>query len=91
MYLLQKPTVPDGAYVTHTQIHYTPKDVLHRRLIQTIYRRLVKEKRACPDVGSHWDTIGFQGTDPCTDLNRSMGVLSLLQVRRQNKHAQPFC
>ena len=60
---------------------------MHRRLIQTIYRRITKEKRACPDVGSHWDTIGFQGTDPCTDLNRSMGVLSLLQVQPQNKHA----
>ncbi|CAM9392164.1 unnamed protein product, partial [Laminaria digitata] len=62
------------------KIPYTPKDIMHRRLIQTIYRRMTKEKRACPDVGPHWDTIGFQGTDPCTDLNRSMGVFSLLQV-----------
>jgi hypothetical protein len=28
--------------------------------------------------GMHWNTIGFQGRDPATDL-RSTGVLSLLQ------------
>ncbi|CAM9731746.1 unnamed protein product, partial [Pylaiella littoralis] len=61
------------------QIKYTPDEVMHRRLIQTIYRRMTKEKRACPDVGPHWDTIGFQGIDPCTDLNRSMGMFALFQ------------
>ncbi|CAM9605659.1 unnamed protein product, partial [Hapterophycus canaliculatus] len=64
----------------YAQMKYTPDDVVHRRLIQTVFRRLTKEQRACPDVGSHWDTIGFQGTDPCTDLNRSMGIFALLQV-----------
>ena len=29
------------------------------------------------DKGTHWNLIGFQGLDPSTDLNRSMGVLSL--------------
>ncbi|CAM9284472.1 unnamed protein product [Ectocarpus sp. 6 AP-2014] len=62
------------------QIKYAPADVVHRRLIQTIYRRMTNEKRACPDVGPHWDTVGFQGTDPCTDLNRSMGIFALFQV-----------
>lgn len=31
-------------------------------------------------VGSHWGNIGFQGLDPCTDINRSMKMLSVLQV-----------
>ncbi|CAM9227852.1 unnamed protein product [Ectocarpus fasciculatus] len=62
------------------QIKYVPADVVHRRLIQTVYRRMTNEKRACPDVGPHWDTVGFQGTDPCTDLNRSMGIFALFQV-----------
>ncbi|CAM9513205.1 unnamed protein product, partial [Scytosiphon promiscuus] len=62
------------------QVQYTWDDVVHRRLIQTIYKRLTNEQRTCPGVGSHWDTIGFQGTDPSTDLNRSMGIFSLLQV-----------
>lgn len=66
---------------TRSQIKYSPDDVMHRRLIQTIYRRMTNEKRTCPNVGPHWDVIGFQGNDPCTDLNRSMGVFALFQVR----------
>lgn len=31
-------------------------------------------------VGAHWGNIGFQGLDPCTDINRSMRMLSVLQV-----------
>lgn len=31
-------------------------------------------------TGGHWETIGFQGLDPRTDLNRSMKMLSVLQV-----------
>eukprot|EP00903_Cladosiphon_okamuranus_P006214 g6108.t1 len=76
---------PDGVQLRDevflfTQIKYSPDDVIHRRLIQTIYRRITNEKRTCPDVGPHWDVIGFQGNDPCTDLNRSMGVFALFQV-----------
>lgn len=54
---------------------------MHRRIIQTVYRRMTGDKRACPDEGPHWDTVGFQGNDPRTDLNRSMGMFSLVQVR----------
>ncbi|CAM9272721.1 unnamed protein product, partial [Sphacelaria rigidula] len=63
-----------------SQVHYTPADVVHRRIIQTVYRRMTGDKRACPDEGPHWDTVGFQGNDPRTDLNRSMGMFSLVQV-----------
>lgn len=62
---------------------------MHRRLIQTIFRRMTDEKRSVPDVGPHWDVIGFQGNDPRTDLNRSMGVFALFQVcarRRVDTH-----
>lgn len=41
---------------------------------------MTHEKRTCPNVGPHWDVIGFQGNDPCTDLNRSMGVFALFQA-----------
>jgi hypothetical protein len=34
----------------------------------------------CPAIGPHWDNIGFQGIDPCTDVNRSMKMLAVLQV-----------
>ncbi|GMS89755.1 hypothetical protein PENTCL1PPCAC_11930 [Pristionchus entomophagus] len=33
----------------------------------------------CPRTGSHWQTVGFQGTDPSTDL-RGVGILGLLQL-----------
>lgn len=33
-----------------------------------------------PSTGKHWERIGFQGMDPRTDLNRSMKMLSILQV-----------
>ena len=33
-----------------------------------------------PSTGKHWERIGFQGNDPRTDLNRSMKMLSILQV-----------
>jgi hypothetical protein len=33
-----------------------------------------------PLVGKHWEAIGFQGLDPSTDLNRSMKMLTILQV-----------
>jgi hypothetical protein len=32
-------------------------------------------------TGPHWEKIGFQGVDPRTDLNRSMKMLTVLQVR----------
>ena len=31
-------------------------------------------------AGPHWEEIGFQRGDPSTDLNRSMGIFSILQV-----------
>jgi hypothetical protein len=47
--------------------------------LQTIYRKITKSPRDVLLVGRHWEDIGFQGTDPSTDL-RGCGVLSLLQM-----------
>ena len=33
----------------------------------------------CPRYGSHWESIGFQGNDPATDL-RGVGFLGLVQA-----------
>lgn len=33
----------------------------------------------CLRYGSHWESIGFQGRDPATDL-RGAGLLGLLQI-----------
>ncbi|CAN0429858.1 unnamed protein product, partial [Phaeothamnion confervicola] len=38
------------------------------------------ESRSCIVHRRSWGAIGFQGMDPRTDLNRSQGMLTLLQV-----------
>lgn len=35
--------------------------------------------QVCPSIGRHWEVLGFQGGDPRTDLNRSGGLLNVLQ------------
>lgn len=50
---------------------------VHMRVLQTIYKRLIGSKLDCPRYGVHWETIGFQGTDPATDL-RGTGFLGLM-------------
>ncbi|KAG1690570.1 hypothetical protein DVH05_028073 [Phytophthora capsici] len=48
-------------------------------ILQTIYRKIMKTSRDVPLIGRHWEDIGFQGSDPSTDL-RGCGMLSLLQI-----------
>ena len=48
-------------------------------MLRTIYRQLTSTTVDCPRYGDHWETIGFQGTDPSTDL-RGVGVLGLVQA-----------
>lgn len=56
-------------------------------MLRTIYRQLTSTTVDCPRYGSHWETIGFQGTDPSTDL-RGVGILGLVQVMTNQTH--PF-
>jgi hypothetical protein len=56
----------------------------HRIIISCMSKVLVVDNGGgstmCPRQGAHWEAIGFQGSDPRTDLNRSMKMLSVLQV-----------
>jgi len=54
-------------------------EVLHLRLLQSVWRRLAASSDTPPRVGSHWECIGFQGDDPSTDL-RGVGLLGLLHL-----------
>ena len=39
--------------------------------------------------GAHWATVGFQGGDPSTDINRAFKVFALLQALRWvEKHGE---
>ena len=58
---------------------YYFKDPMHLSMLRTIYRQLTSTTVDFPRYGSHWETIGFQGTDPSTDL-RGVGILGLVQV-----------
>ncbi|KAG7392760.1 ELMO domain-containing protein 3 [Phytophthora pseudosyringae] len=48
-------------------------------ILQTIYKKITQKNRDVLLMGRHWEDIGFQGSDPSTDL-RGCGVLSLLQI-----------
>ncbi|XP_061299379.1 ELMO domain-containing protein 3 isoform X1 [Pezoporus flaviventris] len=52
---------------------------VHMRILQTIYKKLTRSHLGCPRYGAHWEELGFQGTDPGTDL-RGTGMLALMQL-----------
>jgi hypothetical protein len=57
-------------------------NMIHRRILLTIYRLLVRPRREAPDpltIGREWGALGFQGNNPGTDL-RSTGLFGLLQL-----------
>ena len=53
-------------------------DGKHHEMVKTIYTFLTDDQN-CPDVGAHWQKIGFQQNDPKTDI-RGGGMLSILHV-----------
>eukprot|EP00962_Isochrysis_galbana_P011042 scaffold3092_cov121-Isochrysis_galbana.AAC.3 len=62
---------------------------MHERVLASCYRALTKEERAPPRYGNHWDAVGFQGTDPATDL-RGAGMLAPLQLLHFAKRLPPL-
>uniref|UniRef100_A0A1A8S6N8 ELMO/CED-12 domain containing 3 n=1 Tax=Nothobranchius rachovii TaxID=451742 RepID=A0A1A8S6N8_9TELE len=61
------------------QCHVDNSQTVHMRVLQTIYKRLIRSRLDCPRYGAHWENIGFQGTDPATDL-RGTGFLGLMHA-----------
>jgi ELMO/CED-12 family len=53
--------------------------VVHERVLVSIYRGLLGSSECPPVFGSHWEAIGFQGSDPATDV-RGGGVFGLLLI-----------
>ena len=52
---------------------------VHLAVLHTLYTRLTGTDRAMPRYGKHWEELGFQGSDPATDL-RGCGMLGLTQL-----------
>jgi len=66
-------------FFTIAKCSYDDSNPLHFRVLQTIYRRLTGATFDCPRYGKHWEDIGFQQSDPATDL-RGTGFLSLFHL-----------
>jgi len=60
-------------------ISFSNEEVIHLAMLRTIYRQLTSTTLDCPRYGAHWEEIGFQGSDPSTDL-RGVGILGLVQA-----------
>ncbi|XP_027716232.1 ELMO domain-containing protein 3 [Vombatus ursinus] len=55
------------------------EDPVHSRVLQTIYKKLTGSRFDCALYGAHWEELGFQGSNPATDL-RGAGFLALLHL-----------
>ncbi|KAF4677739.1 hypothetical protein FOL47_010960 [Perkinsus chesapeaki] len=63
------------------RVNYAPLESdMHNRMIQTVWRKLTGSSYDCEVFGEHWAVIGFQGTNPATDLNRFGGILNLMHM-----------
>ncbi|XP_010860549.1 PREDICTED: ELMO domain-containing protein 3 [Bison bison bison] len=65
--------------LTIAQCGLDSQDPMHGRVLQTIYKKLTGSKFDCALHGDHWEDLGFQGTNPATDL-RGAGFLALLHL-----------
>lgn len=51
---------------------------LHEGMLKTLFVRLTETSRGYRGtIGNHWEDIGFQGSDPRTDI-RGAGILGVL-------------
>ena len=64
------------------------KEPIHIKMLTSLYQQLMgnslsssssSQSIPCPRIGSHWESIGFQGIDPVSDL-RGVGLLGLYQL-----------
>ncbi len=61
-------------------VNYDPFCSEHFSMLNNIYCKLIPGDRKLQPIDKCWENLGFQGSDPRTDLNRSMKCLSILQV-----------
>uniref|UniRef100_A0A7E4WAD9 ELMO domain-containing protein n=1 Tax=Panagrellus redivivus TaxID=6233 RepID=A0A7E4WAD9_PANRE len=66
--------------VALSKVNFSDSNPLHWELLCSFYKHIIETgKKAVPRYGSHWENVGFQGTDPATDL-RGVGVFGLCQL-----------
>jgi len=66
------------------QVDYDPQCTSHWQMLSTLYSFFIRgvgdSELTLTTTSRNWERLGFQGSDPRTDLNRSMKMLSVLQV-----------
>uniref|UniRef100_A0A0N5B020 ELMO domain-containing protein n=1 Tax=Syphacia muris TaxID=451379 RepID=A0A0N5B020_9BILA len=63
-----------------TIVKFSHSNPAHWEMLLYIYRSLSGDfVNDVPHIGPHWETVGFQDTDPMTDL-RGVGVFGLCQL-----------
>jgi len=63
--------------ISLSQCPFNHEDSTHVQMLLTLYYKLTNLH--CPSrFGSHWELLGFQGSDPSTDF-RGVGILGLVQ------------
>ena len=69
------------------QVDYDPQCTSHWQMLSTLYSFFIRgvgdSELTLTTTSRNWERLGFQGSDPRTDLNRSMKMLSVLQVNRK--------
>lgn len=68
--------------VALTKVKYSENNPTHWEMLVSIYKHIVDDWNSRTEVkrfGNHWETIGFQGDDPATDL-RGVGIFGMCQL-----------
>jgi hypothetical protein len=63
--------------IAFSKVKFDEREHLHYQMLYTCFAKL-RDSERCFRYGKHWERIGFQGTDPATDL-RGAGMLGVLQ------------
>ena len=69
---------PRDIFMAMAKISLDTSDTIQDRLLKSIYMVLI-ETSHCARNGQHWVEIGFQRSDPVTDI-RAAGILGLYQL-----------
>ncbi|KAL0052308.1 hypothetical protein WJX82_000024 [Trebouxia sp. C0006] len=64
---------------------FDDSNLMHLRLLQSVYLSFVGGPGPVGRYGPHWAALGFQGSDPTTDL-RGCGILGLLHLLLLHEH-----
>lgn len=77
----QKLLAEFEAIMAIASVDYDPTQPMHYRMLKTCYDTFVPPSGPrCCRIGAHWELMGFQGSDPRTDLNRSIKCLAIIQL-----------